>query len=305
MVIAYLGNVALGDGYPVRIIGVVNLSPESFYQGSVAHSVEEAVERAASLVEEGADIIDVGAMSTAPYKNAWIPPEEEERRLIPVVKRLAETLTVPISVDTYRPGVAVKALEAGASIINDVTGLGLYPELANVAARYGASMILCARLRKPNRGDPVENLLEAASESLAIAIRRGVDPVRIALDPCIGFPILPPRDEPLVASGPYRHGDEKWSWVDWDLYVLSNLSRFKSLNRPVVIGVSRKSFLRRLAGVESPDEILPASVSAESLAVFLGANGVRTHNPRDTRQAVRIAESLARWFRYSWAKRLA
>ena len=288
----------------MRIIGVINLSPESFYQGSVARSVEDAVERAAKLVEEGADIIDVGAMSTAPYKNAWIPPEEEERRLIPVVKRLAESLSVPISVDTYRPSVAEKALEAGASIINDVTGLGLYPELANVAARYGVSMILCARLRGPNRGDPVENLISAASESLSIAVSRGVDPSRIVLDPCIGFPMLPPRDEPFVVSGPYRHGDERWSWVDWDLYVLSNLSRFRSLNRPVIVGVSRKSFLRRLVGAESPDEVLPASVSAEALAVFLGANGVRTHNPRDTLQAVRVAEAVARWFKYSWARRI-
>jgi len=287
-----LGKLPIGSGHPVRIMGVINASPESFYAGSIADVPERAVELADSW-RGFVDLIDVGGMSTAPYKDTWVPAEEELRRVVPVVKALARHVDIPISVDTYRPKVAEEALRAGASIVNDVTGLKLYPEMCKVVRDYGASLVLMAREREPRPGaDPVDRLISALRESVEIALRCGVDPERIVVDPGIGFPTLPPADAPYVMAGEYRHGDPQWPWWKWDLYVIKNLEKIGELGRPVLVGVSRKSFIRRILGARTPDEILPGSLAAEALAVAHGADAIRTHNPKESRQAVKIAEAL-------------
>jgi len=289
---AYLGKLPIGSGHPVRIMGVINASPESFYAGSIADVPERAVELADSW-RGFVDLIDVGGMSTAPYKDTWVPAEEELRRVVPVVKALARHVDIPISVDTYRPKVAEEALRAGASIVNDVTGLKLYPEMCKVVRDYGASLVLMAREREPRPGaDPVDRLISALRESVEIALRCGVDPERIVVDPGIGFPTLPPADAPYVMAGEYRHGDPQWPWWKWDLYVIKNLEKIGELGRPVLVGVSRKSFIRRILGARTPDEVLPGSLAAEALAVAHGADAIRTHNPKESRQAVKIAEAL-------------
>ena len=289
---AYLGKLPIGSGHPVRIMGVINASPESFYAGSIADVPERAVELADSW-RGFVDLIDVGGMSTAPYKDTWVPAEEELRRVVPVVKALAQHVDIPISVDTYRPKVAEEALRAGASIVNDVTGLKLYPEMCKVVRDYGASLVLMAREREPRPGaDPVDRLISALRESVEIALRCGVDPERIVVDPGIGFPTLPPADAPYVMAGEYRHGDLQWPWWKWDLYVIKNLEKIGELGRPVLVGVSRKSFIRRILGARTPDEVLPGSLAAEALAVAHGADAIRTHNPKESRQAVKIAEAL-------------
>jgi dihydropteroate synthase len=287
-----LGKLPIGSGHPVRIMGVINASPESFYAGSIADVPERAVELADSW-RGFVDLIDVGGMSTAPYKDTWVPAEEELRRVVPVVKALAQHVDIPISVDTYRPKVAAEALRAGASIVNDVTGLKLYPEMCKVVRDYGASLVLMAREREPRPGaDPVDRLISALRESVEIALRCGVDPERIVVDPGIGFPTLPPADAPYVMAGEYRHGDPQWPWWKWDLYVIKNLEKIGELGRPVLVGVSRKSFIRRILGAKTPDEVLPGSLAAEALAVAHGADAIRTHNPKESRQAVKIAEAL-------------
>jgi dihydropteroate synthase len=287
-----LGKLPIGSGHPVRIMGVINASPESFYAGSIADVPERAVELADSW-RGFVDLIDVGGMSTAPYKDTWVPAEEELRRVVPVVKALARHVDIPISVDTYRPKVAAEALRAGASIVNDVTGLKLYPEMCKVVRDYGASLVLMAREREPRPGaDPVDRLISALRESVEIALRCGVDPERIVVDPGIGFPTLPPADAPYVMAGEYRHGDPQWPWWKWDLYVIKNLEKIGELGRPVLVGVSRKSFIRRILGARTPDEVLPGSLAAEALAVAHGADAIRTHNPKESRQAVKIAEAL-------------
>jgi dihydropteroate synthase len=285
-----LGGVEIGDGHPTRIMAVLNLSPESFYKGSVA--LGTAVERALEL-EKYSDFLDVGAMSTAPYLETWIPPEKELERLKAVLPDIVKNVKIPISVDTYRPQVAEYALKMGASIINDVTGGWLYPDMCRVAADHGASVVLMAREKTPKKGrQPIDRVLEALRGSVERFEQCGVDPERIAVDPGIGFPLLPPRDEPYVVRGEYRHGDENWPWWKWDLHIIANLPKLRALGKPVLIGVSRKSFLRRVAGVDSPEEVLPASVAAEAVAVLNGAHVVRTHNPRETRQAVKLGEAL-------------
>jgi len=285
-----LGRVEVGDGLPVRIMAVLNLSPESFYKGSVA--VENAVERALGL-EKYADIIDVGAMSTAPYLETWIPPEKELERLKAVLPDIVKSVKATVSVDTYRPEVARYALKVGAEVINDVTGGKLYPEMCRVVADYGASLVLLAREREARRGvAPLQRVLDALRESVEHFQRCGVDPRKIAVDPGVGFPLLPPRDEPHVVKGEYRHGDEEWPWWKWDLHILANLRELRRLGKPILVGVSRKSFLRRIVGAESPDEVLPVSLAAEAIAVLHGAHVVRTHNPKETRQAAAFAKAL-------------
>jgi dihydropteroate synthase len=288
--VAKLGWVDVGDGYPTRIMAVLNLSPESFYKASVA--VDNAVDRALEL-EKHADILDVGAMSTAPYLDAWIPPEKELERIRTVLPEIVKNVKVPVSVDTYRPQVAEYALKVGVSIVNDVTGGKLYPEMCSIVADHGASVILVAREKEPNRGlQPIDRVMNALKESIDHFEKCGVEPNKIVIDPGIGFPLLPPRDEPYVVRGEYRHGDENWPWWKWDLHILVNLQRLKALGKPILVGVSRKSFLRRVTGVERPEEVLPASVAAEAIAVLNGANVIRTHNPQETKQAVRLAEAI-------------
>lgn len=294
---ARLGKLPVGPDHPVRIMGVVNASAESFYSGSIASSPEEAISRVESW-RGHVDVIDVGGMSTAPYKDTWVPQDEELKRVVPVVKALAEAADLPISVDTFRPKVAEEALKAGATIVNDVTGLKLYPDMCRVVRDYGASIVVMARERQARPGvDPVERLMDALKESLEIATRCGIDLHDVVIDPGIGFPPLPPRDEPYAVRGEFRHGDENWPWWKWDLYVLSNLERFRELGRPVLVGTSRKSFIRRILGASSPDEVLPGSLAVEAIAVLNGADVIRTHNPKETWQAVKMAESL-RNFKY-------
>jgi dihydropteroate synthase len=288
--VAKLGWVDVGDGYPTRIMAVLNLSPESFYKASVA--VGDAVERALEL-EKHADILDVGAMSTAPYLETWIPPEKELERIRAVLPEIIKNVKVPVSVDTYRPRVAEYALKIGASVINDVTGGKLYPEMCRIVADHGASVVLMAREKEPNRElQPIDRVMNALKESIDHFEKCGVEPNKIVIDPGIGFPLLPQRDEPYVIRGEYRHGDENWPWWKWDLHILANLQRLKALGKPILVGVSRKSFLRRVTGVERPEEVLPASVAAEAIAVLNGANVIRTHNPQETKQAARLAEAI-------------
>lgn len=291
---AKLGNVVVGDGAPVRVMAVVNLSPESFFKGSVA--IDDAVEKALEF-EKYADIIDIGAMSTAPYIESWVPPEKELERLKKVLPEIVKNVKIPVSVDTYRPTVAEYALRVGAVVVNDVTGGKLYPEMCRVVVDYGASVVLMARERAARPGvDPVVRIIDAARESLEYFEKCGVEIEKIVIDPGIGFPVLPPSDSPYVIRGEFRHGDMKWPWWKWDLYIIKNLQRLRVLGRPILIGVSRKSFLRKIAAVDSPDEALPASIAAETLAVLNGAHIVRTHSPRESRQAIKIAEALINLF---------
>jgi len=196
-------------------------------------------------------------------------------------------------VDTYRPEVARYALKVGAEVINDVTGGKLYPDMCRAVAEHDASVVLLAREREARRGvEPIQRVIDALRESVEHFQRCGVDPRKIAVDPGVGFPLLPPRDEPYVVKGEYRHGDEEWPWWKWDLHILGDLRELRRLGKPILVGVSRKSFLRRIVGAESPDEVLPASLAAEAIAVLHGAHVVRTHNPKETRQATTFTKAL-------------
>jgi dihydropteroate synthase len=275
---ACLGGIAIGDGLPVRVAGVLNVSPESFYQGSVVLEEDRLLRAGEAMTRAGAAFIDIGAMSTAPYLATRITEAQEAERLAWVVDLLVRKLDCPVSADTSRSGPARAALDAGARIINDVTGLTGDREMAVVVARSGAGLILMAAER---HGEPSEDAIEQVSsllrQSLDLARAAGVDPALIVVDPGIGF---------------FRN--QLIPWHQWDCDVLAKLPRLRPLGHPVCVGVSRKSFIGALAGADDPQQRLPGSLAATAAAVMGGAHLIRAHDVPETVQAVKVAEAIRR-----------
>jgi dihydropteroate synthase len=272
---ADLAGIVLGDGAPVATMGVINVSPESFHAGSVYHGDDAVLVAALAMVEAGAALIDVGARSSAPYRDTAVSEADETRRLVRAVSLLAAKLPVPVSADTPRATVARAALEAGARVVNDVSGLA-DPALARVAAEHDAGLIVMAA---PGHGRaidaPVTTVLRILRAALATARDAGVAAERIVLDPGIGF---------------FRESDV--AWHAWDVAVLAGLPELAGLGRPLCVGVSRKSFLGALTGRADPAARLPASLAATAAAVLGGAALIRTHDVAETVDAVRVAEHV-------------
>jgi dihydropteroate synthase len=274
---AELAGVRIGDGLPVLLMGVINVSPESFHGGSIHRDAGAVLKAAGAMVEQGAALIDVGARSTAPYLSTEIVEDEETRRLVEAIEALAD-LPVPVSVDSSRPGPVRAALEAGARIVNDVSGLR-DPAVAALVAAHGAGLVLMAS-PAPAGGraaarSPVATVARLLSEGLERAAAAGIPAERIVVDPGIGF---------------FR--DEAVAWPQWDTSVLAELPALRALERPITVGVSRKSFLGAILERPDPAERLAASLAATAIAVANGAALVRTHDVGETRDAVRVAERL-------------
>jgi dihydropteroate synthase len=270
-----LAGLEIGDGFPVRILGAINVSPESFYRGSVADDETGLRHLAERMAAEGADMLDVGAMSTAPYLETEIPETEEIRRLVWAVRILRATVGLPISADTKRSRAARAALDAGATVINDVSGFRHDPEMAHVAAHRAQGAILMASGGAIGAADPFDTVRELLQDSLARATTAGMPESRVLLDPGIGF---------------FRHAAIPWHV--WDCDVVRRLSEFRVLGRPILVGVSRKSFIGNLTEKPDPSERLAGSLAVTAIAVANGAHVVRTHDVGPTRDAIRVAEAL-------------
>ena len=282
---ARLGTVRVGRTCPVVVMGALNVSPESFYGGSVHRDATALLRAATAMVEDGAALLDVGARSTAPYLDTAIDDAEETERLARAVALLATEVRVPISADTARLGPARAALDAGATIINDVTALR-DPEVAALAAARGASVIVMAapagrraamraEATSPD-GQAVAAVRAILADGLARARAAAIPDAQIVLDPGIGF---------------FR--DEAVPWDVWDAEILARLDALERLGPPLCVGVSRKSFLGAMTGRRDPGERLSASLAATAVAVWQGAAVIRTHDVAQTVDAVRVAERLA------------
>lgn len=275
---AIVAGVSVGDGLDVAVVGALNVSPESFYSGSVVVDADRLLQTGEAMARAGAAWLDVGAMSTAPYLEARIPEALEADRLHWAVGLLTTKLDLPVSADVSRVGPARAALEAGARMINDVTGLVADPGLARLIAEAGAGLVLMAGpAAAPPAGEPVATVRAALQRSLAIARGAGIPDECILVDPGIGF---------------FR-GD-RVAWPDWDCRVLAGLPALRALGRPLYVGVSRKSFIGAVAGVEDPAERLPGSLAATAAAVLGGAHVIRAHDVAETVQAVRVAQAIRR-----------
>ncbi|MCA1633477.1 MAG: dihydropteroate synthase [Acidobacteria bacterium] len=260
------------------VMGVLNVTPDSFSDGGLFLDPRRAVERARVMVEEGADILDVGGESTRPG-GAPVSIEEEIRRVVPVVKALAGVVTVPISVDTTKAEVARAALAAGAEIVNDVSALRFDPTLADEAARAGAGLVLM-HSRGTNVSmhalEPVADIMREVTASLRRSVteaeRRGVERASLALDPGIGFGKSQEQNIELVA----RLGALAERFPDF----------------PLLVGTSRKSFIGRLLGGAHIEERLHGTMATVVVAVLNGAHIVRVHDVRAAVQTVRVADAI-------------
>ena len=279
-----LGPVSVGNSNPVRIMGILNTSPESFYKKSISISKKRIVNVVQRMEEEGADFVDVGGMSTAPYLSTMVSEKVETKRIIKAIKIIQQVSNLPISIDTCRAVVAKEALELGVDIINDVTGLKYDPMMPKIIEKYCPSLVLCAFSKKLVVGNQLlktKNLLKA---SLEIAKSANIPTKKIVLDPGIGFF----RRKGRGALFTMINSD----WVKRDLLILKNLKSIK-LNKPILVSVSNKSFIGKILKKENPMDRLAGSLATEVVCVLNGANIIRTHNVDKTKEAITIAQKLS------------
>lgn len=276
-------NGTLELGRQTRIMGVVNVTPDSFSDGGKFYNTDVAVAQAERLADEGADIIDIGGESTRPFSDP-VPVEEEIRRVVPVIEKIAPRLSVPISIDTNKTDVARRALDAGASIINDVAALRFDPGLAELAIEFDAPLILMHMLGEPRsmQVDPTyDNLIKDIRRFLEDAVTRaeklGVARSKIIVDPGIGF----------------------GKTVTHNLLLLKHARAFASLDLPLLIGPSRKAFIRKILKQAHEEDIradLPivetGTQAAVAAAILNGAHIVRVHDVANTVPTVKILDKL-------------
>lgn len=260
----------------VYVMGILNVTPDSFSDGGRFFDGKKAVRHSLAMVADGADIIDVGGESTRPGSRG-ISASEELRRVIPVIKALAKRSRVPISIDTMKSEVADEAIRAGATIVNDVSGLKYDKKMASVAAKHDVSLIIMHMRGTPGNmqlnpryKDAVRDIISDLKIAINKAMKAGVDSGKIMIDPGIGF------------GKTFRH----------NLEILNRLEEFKELKTPICIGTSRKSFIGRALGVEDPDERIIGTVATCVIAIMKGARLIRVHDVKEAAQAVRMAESV-------------
>jgi len=256
------------------LMGVLNVTPDSFSDGGKYSDPDRAFARAVELEEQGAGILDIGAESTRPGSER-ITAAVELQRLVPVLKRLKDHLSIPISVDTYKAEVAERALELGAAIINDPSGLTFEPQLARVVSNHNAGLIINHMRGRPEtwaKLGPMQDPIATIGRELDAAVSRtrlvGIDRVRIVVDPGLGF------------------GKRK----EQNALILARLQEFAPLNLPLMTGPSRKSFLART----DPEENRFATAAAVTASILGGAHIVRVHDVREMRAAADVADEILR-----------
>ena len=279
-----LGAVRVGGSNPVRIMGILNTSPESFYKKSISVSKQKIADSARKMEVEGADFIDVGGMSTAPYLSTLVSEKIEKDRIVNAIKIIQRTTNLPISIDTCRAKVAKEALELGVDIINDVTGLKYDPAMSKIIERYCPSLILCAYSKKIITGTQLSKTEQLLKKSLDIAKSAKIPRSKIVLDPAIGFF----REKGKNSFFTKINSD----WVQRDLLILKNLRAIK-LNMPLLASVSNKSFIGKILKKENPSDILAGSLTAETVCVLNGADIIRTHNVGETKKAIMAAQKMS------------
>jgi dihydropteroate synthase len=274
--LALPGGRRLELGARTLVMAIINVTPDSFADGGLRLDPAKAADAALRMVEEGADILDIGGESTRPGAEP-LPADEELRRVLPVLDGLAGRTRVPISIDTYKARVAEAALDRGASIVNDISGLLYDPALGGVAARRGAALVLMhhrgrssSMYREAHYDDVIGEVSGELSARIEAAIAAGVARERLIIDPGLGFAKRPE----------HTYG------------TLAGLSRLTALDRPILVGASRKSFLREAVGDKPASERLWATAAAVTAAVLNGAHIVRVHDVREMLDVVRTADRI-------------
>jgi dihydropteroate synthase len=274
-VISYTGGSLTLADRPL-LVGVINVTPDSFSDGGDFFSPERALEHGLALAEEGADILDVGGESTRPGAQP-VPVAEELRRVVSVISALREKTSVPVSIDTYKAEVAVEAIAAGAKMVNDITGLFGHSAMAEVVAEHKVPVVLMHikgtpkdMQTSPRYKDLISEIIRRLRQSLERAKSCGIDFEKTIIDPGIGF----------------------GKTVQHNLEILDRLDEIRSLGRPIMVGTSRKSFIGNILGVPPKERILGTAASS-AIAIYKGAKLLRVHDVRETKQVLKVTNAIA------------
>lgn len=258
-------------GKRTYIMGILNVTPDSFSDGGKFNSLDIAIKHAKDMVKEGADIVDIGGESTRPG-HSYVDAKEELRRIIPVIKKIKEEVNIPISVDTYKADVADAALELGVEMINDVWGLRRDKDMASVIAKHNAYVCIMHNQDGTDYDkDIMESIKEFLTDSISIGINAGIDKDKIVLDPGIGF----------------------GKTFEQNLEVLRRLNELNDLGYPILLGTSRKSVIGNVLNVE-PKERLEGTIATTVLGIKDGVDIVRVHDIKENLKAAKMADAIYR-----------
>lgn len=259
-----------------HVMGILNITPDSFSDGGLFYESERALEYALKMIESGADIIDIGGESTRPGSEP-VPEEEEIRRVVPVIKKLSAQIKVPISIDTYKSRVARAALEAGASIVNDISGLRFDSEMKKVVAKYKVPVVIMhikgtpkTMQLNPTYEALIPEIMDYLREGIMIAKEAGIPEELIIIDPGIGF------------GKTFEH----------NLEIINNLREFTYLERPILVGPSRKAFIGKILGDVPPLMRLEGTLAAVAISAYNGANIVRVHDVPETVKVLKVVDAI-------------
>lgn len=265
-------------GRKTHVMGILNITSDSFSDGGLYLGLDRAVARAKEMVAEGADIIDIGGESTRPYADP-VPLAEEIARVIPVLERLVAEVNVPISVDTYKSEVARQALKRKATIINDISGLKADPQMAEVVAEFGCPVVVMHIKGTPKNmqenpvyDDVVGEVMAYLQGSIEMALQAGVQKEKVIVDPGIGF----------------------GKTASHSLEILHRLAEFKALGQPILTGTSRKSFIGKVLDLP-PAERLEGTAATVALSIAGGADLVRVHDVKAMKRVARMTDAIIRW----------
>jgi len=260
------------------IMGILNITPDSFSDGGLFFDKEAAVEQALRMQEDGADIIDIGGESTRPGAEK-VSVQEEIKRVVPVIKAIARRVNLPISIDTYKSAVAEAALKAGASMVNDISGLRFDPKMAKVAAKHKVPVVIMhikgtpVNMQKnPSYESLIPEIADYLYEGIVIAREAGIPDDMIILDPGIGF----------------------GKTVAHNLEIIKSLNEFAGFEKPILLGHSRKSFIGKILGDLSVSERLEGTAAAAAIGIFNGANIIRVHDVAEMSRVAKIADRIKR-----------
>jgi dihydropteroate synthase len=274
-----IGKKNFNPAADIIIMGILNVTPDSFYDGGYYFDKDKAYARVERMVSEGADIIDVGGMSTRPG-SLPVSAEEEIERVIPVIEHIKKNYDILISADTYRSEVAGKAIDAGAHMINDISGLSMDKNMKEVVAASGVSLVIMHirgtpenMQKNPEYKNVIDEIYDYLEDRTGIAVDSGIKPEKIIIDPGIGF----------------------GKTLEHNLEIINKISEFKALGYPVMIGASRKSFIGGILDLPA-GERLEGSLAAAVYSVINGINVLRVHDVKETLRAVSVAKSIINGF---------
>ena len=283
-----LGNLVVGKKNVITIMGILNISPESFYKNSIKSTKSQISKYLSDMEENGANIIDIGGMSTAPYLKTIVSEKIESERITKTIKIIQDLSNIPISVDTCRAKVAKDALDMGIDVINDISGLKYDKNMPKVVEKYNPSLILCSYSNRAVKGNPISITKQLLNESIKIAEHAQISKNKIVLDPAIGFFR---RSFDVKNNLPYTKITS--DWVQRDVEIIKKLNLLKT-TFPILVSISNKSFLGKLLGKEDPADRNTGTAIAEMLSILNGASIIRTYNPKITSDVIKMTKLLTK-----------